>query len=205
MQLPANRGNSLPHQSRQLLTAPIVSTRRRARRRRLHRNFRSASSPLPLWLNSCTAVTIRKSCGARPVIYDLACTLTSSNHTISEYLRTAAQQPQDLAFPAPGAAAPAVHDVLATRISMSPTPSARDPRPWLAIPAPGSQNPALGSQTPALGAQNPGLGSQARSSVRSPACRLEAPPHPSKPCPRPRRPGVARPGGGRRPRGPGQT
>jgi cation:H+ antiporter len=31
-------------------------------------------------------VTIRKSCGAGPDIYDLTCTLTSSNHTISEYL-----------------------------------------------------------------------------------------------------------------------
>ncbi len=32
-------------------------------------------------------VTIRKSCGARPDIYGLTCTLTFSNHTISEYLR----------------------------------------------------------------------------------------------------------------------
>jgi len=32
------------------------------------------------------AVTIRKSCGAPPDIYGLTCTLTSSNHTISEYL-----------------------------------------------------------------------------------------------------------------------
>ena len=31
-------------------------------------------------------VTIRKSCGARPDIYGLTCTLTSSNHAISEYL-----------------------------------------------------------------------------------------------------------------------
>jgi hypothetical protein len=32
-------------------------------------------------------VTIRKSCGARPAIYGLTCTLTFSNHTVSEYLR----------------------------------------------------------------------------------------------------------------------
>ncbi len=32
-------------------------------------------------------VTIRKSCGARPHIYGLTCTLTFSNHTISEYLQ----------------------------------------------------------------------------------------------------------------------
>jgi hypothetical protein len=31
-------------------------------------------------------LSIRKSCGARPDIYALTCTLTSSNHTISEYL-----------------------------------------------------------------------------------------------------------------------
>ena len=37
----------------------------------------------------CGAVTIRKSCGARPDIYGLTCTLTSSNHAISEYLRGA--------------------------------------------------------------------------------------------------------------------
>ena len=32
-------------------------------------------------------VTIRKYCGARPGIHGLTCTLTSGNHTISEYLQ----------------------------------------------------------------------------------------------------------------------